>query len=130
MRSELRNWGEILRTQNLSPGRVMDPVSRWLLISRASLFPLTVTSGAIGGLLALGNPNARWGCFAIAFLALILARSRLRSICGQHVVPCHCVAFLARALARRQSEFSADQVGGRLSLAGAFEAFTDSQLFS
>ncbi len=73
MRSELRNWGEILRTQNLSSGRAMDPVSRWLLIARASLFPLTITSGAIGGLLAVGNPDARWGCFAIALFALILA---------------------------------------------------------
>jgi len=75
MRSELHNWSEILRTQNLSSGRVMDPVSRWLLISRASLFPLTLTSGAIAGLLALGDPEARWGCFAIAFLALVLAHA-------------------------------------------------------
>jgi len=75
MRSELRNWGEILRTQNLASGRAMDPVSRWLLISRASLFPLTITSGAIGGLLAAGNPDARWGCFAIALIALILAQT-------------------------------------------------------
>jgi 1,4-dihydroxy-2-naphthoate octaprenyltransferase len=75
MRSELRNWGEILRTQNLSSGRAMDPVSRWLLIARASLFPLTITSGAIGGLLAAGNPDARWGCFAIALFALVLAQA-------------------------------------------------------
>jgi 1,4-dihydroxy-2-naphthoate octaprenyltransferase len=75
MRSEFRNWGEILRTQNLPPGRAMDPVSRWLLISRASLFPLTLTSGAIGGLLAAGNPDARWGCFAIALFALVLAQA-------------------------------------------------------
>jgi 1,4-dihydroxy-2-naphthoate octaprenyltransferase len=53
----------------------MDPVSRWLLIARASLFPLTITSGAIGGLLAAGNPNARWGCFTLALFALILAHA-------------------------------------------------------
>ena len=75
MRSELRNWGEILRTQNLSSGRTMDPVSRWLLIARASLFSLTITAGAIGGLLAAGNPDARWGCFAIALIALVLAQA-------------------------------------------------------
>ncbi len=75
MRSELRNWGEILSTQNLSSGRAMDPVSRWLLIARASLFPLTMTSGAIGGLLAVGNPDARWGCFVAALFALILAQA-------------------------------------------------------
>jgi 1,4-dihydroxy-2-naphthoate octaprenyltransferase len=53
----------------------MDPVSRGLLIVRASLFPLTITSGAIGGLLAVGNPDARWGCFAMAFFALIFAQA-------------------------------------------------------
>jgi len=75
MRSELRNWGEILRTQNLSSGRALDPVSRWLLITRASLIPLTITSGAIGGLLAAGDPGARWSFFAIGLLVLILAHA-------------------------------------------------------
>ncbi len=80
MRSELRNWAEILRTQNLSTSRAMDPVSRWMLIARASLFPLTITSGAIGGLLAVGNPDARWGCFALALFALILAQAACNMI--------------------------------------------------
>ncbi len=53
----LRNWIDILRTQNLPPGRRMDPVSRWLLITRASVFPMTLLSGAIGGLLALAGPH-------------------------------------------------------------------------
>jgi 1,4-dihydroxy-2-naphthoate octaprenyltransferase len=75
MRSELRNWVEILRTQNLSGSRKPDAVSRWLLIVRASLFPPTIASGAIGGLLAVGNPDTRWGCFAIALFALILAQA-------------------------------------------------------
>jgi hypothetical protein len=30
----------------------MDTVSRWLLITRASVFPMTIISGLIGGLLA------------------------------------------------------------------------------
>jgi 1,4-dihydroxy-2-naphthoate octaprenyltransferase len=53
-----RNWAEVLRTQNLPPEREMDPVSRWLLIVRASVFPMTLTSAAIGGLLALAGPTA------------------------------------------------------------------------
>ena len=53
----LASWLEILRTQNLAPGRPMDPVSRWLLITRASVFPMTLLSGAIGGLLALAGPH-------------------------------------------------------------------------
>jgi len=40
-----RNWAEVLRTQNLSSDQTMDGVSRWLLITRASVFPMTLTSG-------------------------------------------------------------------------------------
>jgi 1,4-dihydroxy-2-naphthoate octaprenyltransferase len=58
MSSRVANWREILRTQNLSPGRELDRVSRWLLIVRASVFPMTLVSGGIGGLLALGGPDA------------------------------------------------------------------------
>ena len=49
MASLVRNWGEILRTQNLSPDKEIDTVSRWLLITRASVIPMTITSAAIGG---------------------------------------------------------------------------------
>ena len=60
MASPVQNWGEILRTQNLSHGQPMDLVSRWLLITRASVFPMTILSGLIGGLLAAGHPDANW----------------------------------------------------------------------
>ncbi len=76
--SVLRNWGEILRTQNLSPERPMDLVSRWLLITRASVFPMTLISGAIGGLLAAaGGPEVEvnWLYFAVAMLGLLLAHA-------------------------------------------------------
>lgn len=75
MRSTLQSWGEILRTQKLSPDRVMDPVSRWLLITRASVIPMTVISGAIGGVLAAGSSNAHWGNFAMALFGVILAHA-------------------------------------------------------
>src|SRR4029453_4696818 len=58
MASAIRNWGEIIRTQNLSPDKAMDPVSRWLLITRASVFPMTILSGLIGGLFAARVPRA------------------------------------------------------------------------
>ena len=69
MTSVLQSWGEILRTQNLSAGRPMDSVSRWLLITRASVFPMTLISGVIGGLLAVATPGAppvNWIYFLIA----------------------------------------------------------------
>lgn len=75
MESSLRNWGEILRTQNLSSERRMDWVSRWLLITRASVFPMTISSAAIGGLLAAASPGVNWLYFAMALLGLVLAHA-------------------------------------------------------
>jgi len=75
MSTALRNWGEIIRTQNLSSDRAMDSVSRWLLITRASVFPMTITSAAIGGLLAVGAEGASFLCFALAFVGLVLAHA-------------------------------------------------------
>jgi 1,4-dihydroxy-2-naphthoate octaprenyltransferase len=53
----------------------MDPVSRWLLITRASVIPMTITSAAIGGLLAVSAPAAHWLYFAIALVGLTLAHA-------------------------------------------------------
>jgi 1,4-dihydroxy-2-naphthoate polyprenyltransferase len=75
MASALQSWGEILRTQNLSSDKPMDEVSRWLLITRASVFPMTIISGLIGGLLAAGNPNANWLYFALAIVGLVAAHA-------------------------------------------------------
>jgi 1,4-dihydroxy-2-naphthoate octaprenyltransferase len=73
-----RNWAEVLRTQNLAPEHPMDGVSRWLLITRASVFPMTITSGVVGGLLAVAGPtpvDANWLFFALALLGLTLAHA-------------------------------------------------------
>jgi len=73
--STLGNWNEILQTQNLSAGKSIDPISRWLLITRASVFPMTIFSGAIGGLLAVGAPGADWRCFSLALFGLVVAHA-------------------------------------------------------
>src|SRR5262245_6141236 len=75
MASAIRNWGEIIRTQNLSPDKAMDPVSRWLLITRASVFPMTILSGLIGGLLAARAPGADLGLCALAVVGLVVAHA-------------------------------------------------------
>jgi 1,4-dihydroxy-2-naphthoate octaprenyltransferase len=49
--SIIANWREVLQTANLSPEKRMDVVSRWLIITRAAVFSMTLTSGLIGGLL-------------------------------------------------------------------------------
>jgi len=74
--SLLANWREVLETANLSPEREMDRVSRWLIITRAAVFTMTVTSGLVGGLLAAAlaeNPN--WLHFALAVVGLTFAHA-------------------------------------------------------
>jgi len=75
MASAIQNWGEILRTQNLSSEKAMDTVSRWLLITRASVLPMTITSAAIGGLLAVRAEGASLLYWSLAFVGLVLAHA-------------------------------------------------------
>jgi 1,4-dihydroxy-2-naphthoate octaprenyltransferase len=74
--SLIANWKEVIDTANLSPDKEMDVVSRWLIITRAAVFSMTLTSGLIGGLLAAataGQPN--WGHLALALVGLTLAHA-------------------------------------------------------
>jgi 1,4-dihydroxy-2-naphthoate octaprenyltransferase len=74
--SLIANWREVLETANLSPDKEMDPISRWLIITRAAVFTMTGTSGLIGGLLAAAiasNPN--WVNFALAVVGLLAAHA-------------------------------------------------------
>ncbi len=78
VRDRLRNWGAVINTSNLPRGASMDTVSRWLLITRASVFSMTMTSGLIGGLLAItaeGAGDISWLNFALAMLGLVLAHA-------------------------------------------------------
>src|SRR5215470_6727558 len=72
----VRNWRQIIAQGNLAPGRAVDPVSRWLLITRACVFSMTLTSGLIGGLLAAATASTpRWGLFALALVGLVIAHA-------------------------------------------------------
>ena len=79
--SLLANWKEVLDTANLGRDKRMDFVSRWLIITRAAVFSMTVTSGLIGGLLAANvarsdpavQPN--WLYFALALVGLMIAHA-------------------------------------------------------
>src|SRR3990170_5878667 len=74
--SLLANWKEILDTANLSPGKRIDAVSRWLIITRAAVFSMTAISGLIGGLLALATADQiDWLNFALAWLGLLIAHA-------------------------------------------------------
>jgi 1,4-dihydroxy-2-naphthoate octaprenyltransferase len=74
--SLIANWKEVLDTANLSPEKEMDTVSKWLIISRAAVFTMTLTSGLIGGMLALAqtdDPN--WLNLVLAVIGLIFAHA-------------------------------------------------------
>src|SRR6058998_4420688 len=72
----LDSWRQIVATGNLPRNRVIDPVSRWLLITRACVFSMTLTSALIGGLLAAASsPAPQWGYFGLALLGLVVAHA-------------------------------------------------------
>ena len=52
-RDRLRGWAEIMQTANPPANGQLDVVGKWLVITRAAVFPLTIWSGLIGGLLAV-----------------------------------------------------------------------------
>jgi len=72
----LASWRQIIASGNLAEDRPMDAVSRWLLITRACVFSMTITSALIGGLLAAATAaDPRWGWFALALVGLVLAHA-------------------------------------------------------
>ncbi|TAK60531.1 MAG: prenyltransferase [Dehalococcoidia bacterium] len=73
-----RNWRVVIATANLPRGAEMDAVSKWLLITRAAVFSMTLTSGLIGGLLAIlseGPRDIQWGFFALSMVGLVFAHA-------------------------------------------------------
>ncbi len=79
----LRVWKTAYNTANLPVGmtRPPDAVSKWIVITRAAVFSMTVTSGLIGGLLAVGaerltgGVTVDWGLLALAVLGLVVAHA-------------------------------------------------------
>ena len=71
----VQNWIEVIQRANLSTGKEMDVVSRWLIITRAAVFSMTLTSGLIGGLLAASAGPFAWTPFVLALVGLLLAHA-------------------------------------------------------
>ena len=71
----LRNTVEAIRTCNLPEGAEMDIVSKWLIITRACVFSMTLLSAIIGGLLAVLDGHFRFGLFLLVALGLVLAHA-------------------------------------------------------
>ncbi|HYA69214.1 MAG TPA: prenyltransferase, partial [Acidimicrobiales bacterium] len=66
-------WVEVLRTTNPPTGRPLDVVSRWLVLTRAAVLPMTLVSGAVAALLAVHHPGLRPGLLVLALVGLLLA---------------------------------------------------------
>lgn len=73
-RSRLKTWQTVLTTGNPPPGTI-DIVSRWLVLTRAAIAPITLTAAAIAGLLAVGHPDVNWLWFALAAIGILLAHA-------------------------------------------------------
>lgn len=79
----LRVWKTAYNTANLPVGMTTPPdaVSKWIVITRAAVFSMTVTSGLIGGLLAvgaerlLGGFTVDYGLLVLAVLGLVVAHA-------------------------------------------------------
>lgn len=58
--SRLRSWAYALRTTNPPADGPTDTVTRWLVVTRAAVLPMTLVSGLVAGLLAIGEPGLDW----------------------------------------------------------------------
>ncbi|MCI0346079.1 MAG: prenyltransferase [Chloroflexi bacterium] len=78
-----RVWKTAYNTANLPEGMTSPPdsISKWLVITRAAVFSMTVTSGLIGGLLAVGEQRltglvtVNWAYLLLAVAGLVVAHA-------------------------------------------------------
>ncbi|KAA8957717.1 prenyltransferase [Mycobacterium sp.] len=72
-RSRLRSWWYALRTTNPPPDGPVDAVTRWIVVTRAAVLPMTVVSGLVAALLAVGHPGLNWRLLVLAIVGITLA---------------------------------------------------------
>jgi len=69
----VQKWRYVLATTNPPAGR-LDPVSKWLYLTRAGVLPMTLVSAAVAGLVAAyRDADVQWGWFALAAAGIVLA---------------------------------------------------------
>ena len=68
-------WAYALRTTNPPPGVEPDAVTRWLVVTRAAVLPMTIFSGLVAGLLAVRADGFSWFCFLLALLGITVAHT-------------------------------------------------------
>jgi 1,4-dihydroxy-2-naphthoate polyprenyltransferase len=72
LRDRLAAWTEIMQTANAPATLPLDTVGKWLVMTRAAVFPMTLWSGTIGALLAAEVARVT-GLVTIDWIAVILA---------------------------------------------------------
>ena len=68
-------WVYALRTTNPPPGVEPDAVTRWLVVTRAAVLPMTVFAGFVAGLLAVRAHGFSWPDFLLALLGITVAHT-------------------------------------------------------
>lgn len=68
-----RNWRDAMLTGNLPEQGRVDVVTKWLVLTRAAVLPMTLTSGIVAALLAVGHPDLHTGWLALALTGIVLA---------------------------------------------------------
>ncbi len=70
------SWVYALRTTNPPPGvpiPELDGVTRWLVVTRAAVLPMTLLAGLVAGLLAVRADGFSWPLYLLALLGILLA---------------------------------------------------------
>src|SRR3954465_3283478 len=68
-----KKWLYVLATTN-PPKGTLDPVSKWLWLTRAGVLPMTLVAAGFAGLLAVfRDASVDWAYFALAALGIVLA---------------------------------------------------------
>jgi 1,4-dihydroxy-2-naphthoate octaprenyltransferase len=71
----LASWAYALRTTNPPPGPLdrIDSVTRWIVVGRAAVLPMTLVAGLVAALLAVGQPGLDWRWLVLAIAGITLA---------------------------------------------------------
>lgn len=64
-----------LRTTNPPPDGPVDAVTRWLVVTRAAVLPMTLFAGLVAALLAIGHPGLDWRWLVLAIVGILLAHT-------------------------------------------------------
>ena len=74
-RSRVSSWMYALRTTNPPPDGPADVVTRWIVVTRAAVLPMTLFAGLVAALLAIGEPGLDWRWLALAIVGILLAHT-------------------------------------------------------